>query len=134
MTRGEDDCRRTAAAGLLLDWPIPATFEIYVTPFPETGARWLIGDGTDPSWSPDGSEIYYRNGSRLMAARLDSPSGMRVLSRRLVVESFSPPMFDDYDVHPDGRRWPWSVRSAAHSETKLRWSSTGSADFRRLVR
>ena len=29
---------------------------------------------------------------------------MRVLSRRLVVDSFSPPMFDDYDVHPDGRR------------------------------
>ena len=75
-----------------------------MTPFPNTGARWLIGEGTDPSWSPDGTEIYYRSGSRLMAARVDTASGIRVLSRRLVVESFSPPVYDDYDIHPDGRR------------------------------
>jgi Tol biopolymer transport system component len=78
-------------------------FEIYVTPFPDTGTRSLIGEGTDPSWSPDGSEIYYRNGSRLMAARIDTALGVRVLSRRLVIEPFSPPLYDDYDIHPDGR-------------------------------
>ena len=38
-----------------------------------------------------------------MAARIDSSSAMRVLSRRLVVESFFPPLYDDYDIHPDGR-------------------------------
>jgi len=57
----------------------------------------------DPSWSPDGSEIYYRNGSRLMAARIDTESGVRVMSRRLVIEPFPPPLYDDYDIHPDGR-------------------------------
>ena len=78
-------------------------FEVYVTPFPNTGTRSLIAEGTDPSWSPDGSEIYYRNGSRLMAARINATSGIRVLSSRLVIEPFSPPLYDDYDVHP-GRR------------------------------
>ena len=78
-------------------------FEIYVAPFPDTSTQWLIGEGTDPSWSPDGTEIYYRHGSRLMAARIDTSSGARVLSRRTVLESFSPPLYDDYDVHPDGR-------------------------------
>ncbi len=78
-------------------------FEIYVTPFPGSGPRWLIGEGTDPAWAPDGSEIFYRNGSRLMAARVDVTSGVRVVSRRLVVEPFVPPLYDDYDIHPDGR-------------------------------
>ena len=78
-------------------------FEIYVSPFPNTGTRSLIAEGTDPSWSPDGSEIYYRSGTRLMAARIDTASGVRVLSQRLVIEPFTPPLYDDYDIHPDGK-------------------------------
>ena len=54
------------------------TFEVYVTPFPEGGARWLIAEGTDPSWGPDGNEIYYRSGPRLMAARVDKTAGVKV--------------------------------------------------------
>jgi hypothetical protein len=38
-------------------------FEIYVAPFPNTGSKSLIAEGTDPTRSPDGSEIYYRSGS-----------------------------------------------------------------------
>ena len=78
-------------------------FEIYVTPISDPGSRSLIAEGTDPAWSPDGSEIYYRGGSRLMAARVETSSGVRVLSRRLVIEPFIPPLYDDYDIHPDGR-------------------------------
>jgi len=90
-----------------------------VTPLPDTGTRSLIAEGTDPSWSPDGSEIYYRNGSRLMAALIDTDPGVRVLSRRLVIEPFPPPLYDDYEIHPmDGRsRWcaPWATRADARS-------------------
>ena len=78
-------------------------FEIYVAPFPDTVSKSLIAEGTDPAWSPDGSEIYYRSGSRLMAARVDTSSGVRVLSRRLVFEPFNPPLYDDYDIHPNGK-------------------------------
>ena len=78
-------------------------FEIYVTPFPDGGTPSHIGEGTDPSWSPDGSEIYYRSGSRLMAARVQTTSSVRVVSRRVVLEPFAPPLYDDFDVHPDGR-------------------------------
>jgi len=78
-------------------------FEVYVTPFPAGGARWLIGEGTDPSWGPDSQEIYYRSGPRLMVARLDKSAGVTVVSSRVVVDPFLPPLYDDYDVHSDGR-------------------------------
>ena len=63
----------------------------------------MIAEGTDPSWEPDGNEIYYRSGPRLMAARLDKTSGVKVSSSRIVVDPFLPPLYDDYDIHPDGR-------------------------------
>ena len=39
----------------------------------------------------------------VMAARIDTAAGVRVVSRRLVVEPFAPPGYDDYHVHPDAR-------------------------------
>lgn len=81
------------------------SYEVYVSPFPQGGTRWLISDrgGRDPSWGPDGKDLYYRSGDRLVAARLETGEGGRVSSRRVVLEPFRPPLYDDYDVHPDGR-------------------------------
>ena len=79
------------------------TFEVYVTPYPDGGARWLIGEGTDPSWAPDGRELFYRSGPRLLAADLAKSERIEVLTRRIVVDPFLPPLYDDYDIHPDGR-------------------------------
>ena len=81
----------------------PSGFEVYVTPFPDGGARWSIAEGTDPAWAPDGAEVYYRSGDRLMAARIDTVAGVRVLTRRVAIEPFLPPLYDDYDIHRDGR-------------------------------
>lgn len=78
-------------------------FEVYVTPYPEADRRWLIAEGTDPSWAPDGGELYYRSGPRLMAARLVKTGGVKVLASRVVVDPFLPPLYDDYDIHRDGR-------------------------------
>jgi Tol biopolymer transport system component len=108
-------------------------FEVYVTPFPAGGSQWLIADGTDPKWAPDGTEVYYRSGARLMAARIDSTAGIRVLSRRLVIEPFLPPWYDDYDIHPNGRRLAL-VRPAGTTPTRevilvLNWF----AELRRLT-
>lgn len=81
------------------------SFEVYVTPFPEGRPRWLISNegGRDPSWGPDGTEVYYRSGDRLVAARIDTTAGVRVLARRIMLAPFSPPLYADYDIHPDGR-------------------------------
>src|SRR3972149_1341479 len=43
--------------------------EIYVQPYPGPGGEWQIstGGGQEPVWNPKGSELFYRNGSKIMA-------------------------------------------------------------------
>ena len=78
-------------------------FQVFVAPFPEGSPRWQIADGSDPTWGPDGLEVFYRSGPQLMAARVDTNGAVRTLSTRVVFEPFLPPAYDDYDVHNDGR-------------------------------
>lgn len=42
--------------------------EVYVTAFPEPGGKWQIssGGGSDPSWSADGKQLYFKNNDKLM--------------------------------------------------------------------
>jgi eukaryotic-like serine/threonine-protein kinase len=46
-------------------------YEIYVVPFPNTGAaKWAVSTsgGTEPQWSHSGSELFYRDGARNLVA------------------------------------------------------------------
>jgi hypothetical protein len=45
-------------------------FEVYVQPFPPSGARWQVSPsgGSEPQWRADGKELYYVSGNKLMAA------------------------------------------------------------------
>ena len=80
--------------------------EVYIRPFPGPGSSSQISTagGTQPMWSRDGNELFYREASKMMAARLTTTPQIRVTSRT--------PLFDDrfltsnatnYDVLPDGR-------------------------------
>ena len=84
---------------------VAGRYEVRVMPFPDGGAQYLIADdgATDPSWAPDGTEIYYRKADQLWAVTVEMDAGVRASGRRLVVEPFMPPLYDDYHVHPDGR-------------------------------
>jgi eukaryotic-like serine/threonine-protein kinase len=43
--------------------------EVYVRPYPQAGPSVLVSSrgGTEPAWSRDGSELFYRSGSRIMS-------------------------------------------------------------------
>ena len=95
-------------------------FQVYVTPFPSAGERWVVSEdgGRDPSWGPRDNELFYVSGDRLMSVRLDTTGGVRVLNRREVLRSFAPPLYDDYHVHPDGRTIVY-VRPHAESNNEV---------------
>jgi serine/threonine-protein kinase len=80
--------------------------EIYVTGFPEGGARSKISikGGTSPTWAPDGSAIYYFEGSSLIEVTIETEPRFRVTGRR---QLFSGTYVQyrwsrQYDIHPDG--------------------------------
>ena len=52
-------------------------FEVYVRDFPRKEGRWLISveGGSEPVWSRRGNELFFRQGSRLMAVAIEAGPG-----------------------------------------------------------
>lgn len=83
-------------------------FQVYVTPYPGPGKRIAVSidGGLSPIWSADGSELYFRQGSKVMAASISLGTEIDVATP---VELFDGPYTVDlsghqrYDVAPDGR-------------------------------
>jgi Tol biopolymer transport system component len=86
--------------------------EVYVRPFAGPGGRVRISTegGGEPAWSPDGKELFYRIGDRLMGVRVKtSPAFTAATPRVLLTGSYVAGGGLDvprlYDVSPDGRRF-----------------------------
>ncbi len=84
--------------------------EIYVTSFPDAKGRLLASSdgGTEPRWSPDGAELYYRVLDRLMAVPILSGEPFDLGEPvELFRGSFARDPFGNanYDVAPDGKRF-----------------------------
>jgi serine/threonine-protein kinase len=83
---------------------------IYVHSFPTiTGRRSISpGLGVAPIWSPDGRELYYRSGSRLMAVDIVTDPTFEVSVPELLFDEvayYQGGGGRDWDVHPDGLRF-----------------------------
>jgi eukaryotic-like serine/threonine-protein kinase len=83
--------------------------EVYVRSFPEpTGkVQVSLAGGTEPRWSRDGTELFYRNNDQMMVARVSSQPGFSVLQRSELFRSSFPSnvYFAQYDVAPDGQHF-----------------------------
>jgi serine/threonine-protein kinase len=62
--------------------------EIFVAPFSGAGERRLVSTegGTEPLWSPDGRELFFRSGSRLMSVTVSAGSAFAASTARVVHE------------------------------------------------
>jgi eukaryotic-like serine/threonine-protein kinase len=98
--------------------------EIVVQPWPAMDVVHPISaeGGDEPLWSPDGRELYFRSGSRIMAVRILASAG-GIFESTPAVELFRGPYRRDpwgdqsYDVAPDGRFL--LIRSAADSRLQI---------------
>jgi serine/threonine protein kinase/Tol biopolymer transport system component len=85
-------------------------YEIYVQPYPGPGGKWQISTegGTEPVWNPNGRELFYRSGDKLMAVDISTQSGFAAGKPRMLFEGKyqpTPVTFPNYDVSPDGQRF-----------------------------
>jgi serine/threonine-protein kinase len=84
--------------------------EIYVQAYPGPGGKWQISTegGTEPVWSRNGRELFYRNGNKMMAVDVATQPSFTGGKPRLLFEGPyvpTPATFPNYDVSSDGQRF-----------------------------
>jgi eukaryotic-like serine/threonine-protein kinase len=85
-------------------------FEIYVQPYPGPGGKWQISTegGREPAWNPNGRELFYRSGDKMMAVDIITQPGFAAGKPRVLFEGPylpTPLTTPNYDVSPDGQRF-----------------------------
>jgi Tol biopolymer transport system component len=86
---------------------------VYVSPYSDPAAKWQISEeegGREPVWSPDGTELFYRSGERMMVVSIQTESTFNAGKPTLLFEesylsSEFDPEFQYYDISPDGQRF-----------------------------
>jgi dipeptidyl aminopeptidase/acylaminoacyl peptidase len=85
--------------------------EIYVRSLPEVDkVREQISTegGDSPLWSPDGTELYYRNGDLVMAVAVQTKATFEFEKPKILFQSLyytDPDGAISWDIHPDGKRF-----------------------------
>jgi serine/threonine-protein kinase len=91
-------------------------FEIYVKPYPANNEKYQItkGGGTNPLWSPDGKEIFYQRGGKLVSVRVATEPSLTFTNPvELPIQGFVQPNAGgarNYDMTPDGRQFIMAFR------------------------
>jgi serine/threonine-protein kinase len=82
--------------------------EVWIRPFPGQGGKWKISSerGTEPIWSKDGKQLYYREANRVWAADIRTGESLSHGKPRLLFEKQglvwgSPAR--NWDLWPDGQ-------------------------------
>jgi len=101
-------------------------YQVYVRPFPGPGPRVQVSDlgGSQPVWSRDGKQLFYRNGRALMAADVQSDPATGTIRRSVPRTLFEGDFFGEaadelsatYDVAPDNRHFLMGRALEARSE------------------
>lgn len=117
-------------------------WQVYVRAFPGPGGLWQISTdgGNEPQWNPNGRELFYRHGDKMMAVdisfhRRSVPSKPRQLFEGHYQNTVTGYARANYDVSPDGRSFlmlkPVEEGQAKASQIKvvLNWSE----ELKRLV-
>jgi Tol biopolymer transport system component len=85
-------------------------YEVYVQPYPGPGGKWQISTegGTEPAWNPNGRELFYRSGDKMMVVDVATLPGFAAGKPRMLFEGgYEPALVPNfnYDVSPDGQRF-----------------------------
>ncbi|MCI0403389.1 MAG: hypothetical protein L0212_07690, partial [Acidobacteria bacterium] len=87
-------------------------FEIYLQSYPTPGQKTQVSveGGIQPRWAPNGRELFYRNGEKLMAVNVTSWPSLAAGAPKLLFEGRflrggANPGWAHYDISADGQRF-----------------------------
>jgi eukaryotic-like serine/threonine-protein kinase len=83
--------------------------EVYVQPYPGPGGRRQISTegGTEPVWDPNGQELFYRDGDKMMGVKIITQPTFSAGKPTVLFEGYllSRQASPNYDVSADGQRF-----------------------------
>jgi serine/threonine-protein kinase len=85
-------------------------YEVYVRPYPGPGEKLPISTegGTEPVWNPNGRELFYRSGGKMMAVDIATQPNFTAGRPRMLFQGQyepTPLTSPNYDVSADGQRF-----------------------------
>lgn len=114
--------------------------EVYVTPYPGPGPRILVssGGGREPSWSSDGRELFYRNGTQMLAVEIQTQPEFRAGRPAVLFEDpyeldLLGPGNPNYDVTADGERFLMVKRAEDTDSSRIHVVLNWFGELKRLV-
>jgi len=114
--------------------------EIYVQAYPGPGGKWQISTegGTEPLWSRNGRELFYRNGNRMMAVDITTQPNFSAGKPKLLFEGqYEPTLVSNanYDISPDGQRFLMlkAIEAEAAAPTQINVVLNWFEDLKRRV-
>ncbi|MCZ6778708.1 MAG: protein kinase, partial [Acidobacteria bacterium] len=96
--------------------------EVYVRPFPGPGGKWQMSaaGGANPTWAPDGQELFYRARNAMMVVALETDPRFKAEKPRValtgLMEEIGLNQFARYDISPDGQRFLMVERTRAEAK------------------
>jgi Tol biopolymer transport system component len=113
--------------------------QVYVSPYPKADVKWLVSGeegGGQPVWSPDGTELFYRSGEKMMVVTVETEPTFRsgrpeVLFEGRYVSTRFLAGYQYYDISPEGQRFLMikAVGQSAQINVILNWFE----ELKRLV-
>jgi len=85
--------------------------EVYVQPYPGPGGKWQISTdgGSEPVWSRNGRELFYRTGDKVMAVEIATEPGFSAGKPKMLFEGHYLSTTSEpgpyFDVSPDGQKF-----------------------------
>jgi Tol biopolymer transport system component len=121
-----------------------ATNHLYVEPYPATGDKYQVSDGSYPVWSRDGKELVYTQAGlpRFFAlsitTRPDFKFSSSVPLSKVLLAQESGGVPRDYDIMPDGKRFvglipPDQLQSGASAASQIQVVLNWFDDLKRRV-
>lgn len=112
--------------------------EVYVQAFPDPGGKWQISTegGGEPLWSPNGKELFYRSGDKMVVEVSTQPSFRANTPRVLFEGQFAGPSrpLGFSAISPDGQHFLMQqVVEAPQPATQINFVQNWSEELKRLV-
>jgi Tol biopolymer transport system component len=82
--------------------------EVYVRAFPGPGGKWEVSNngGDQVLWNPNGRELFYRDGAKVIAVSVSTSPTFEVLKRTVLFDDrFATAGTLNWDVFPDGNHF-----------------------------